>query len=150
MAITIRPGTVAEVYALYEQTPEFAQQAQAQEDVQQRLSGESAIVLVAERNNEAVGFKVGYDRYSDGSFYSWLGAVLPNARRKGVAGALLAEQERLVTAVGFDRVYVKTRNRYVAMLSLLLERGYVIVGVKLSDDLPLADGRITLVKLLRA
>ena len=35
------------------------------------------------------------------------------------------------------------------MLTLLLERGYVIVGVQLSDDLPMADGRITLVKLLR-
>ena len=66
-----------------------------------------------------------------------------------MAAVLLEEQERRVTATGFDRVYVKTRNRYVAMLTLLLERGYVIVGVQLSDDLPMADGRITLVKLLR-
>ena len=149
MSITIRTGTVDEVYALYEQTPEFAQQAASLEAVQQRLGGESAIILIAELAGEAVGFKVGYDRYSDGSFYSWLGAVLPSARRKGVAAALLNEQQQRVTAVGFDRIYVKTRNRYVAMLTLLLERGYVIVGVQLSDDLPMADGRITLVKLLR-
>lgn len=149
MSITIRTGTVGESYALYEKTPEFTQQAESIEDVQQRLGGDSAIILIAELNGEPIGFKLGYDRYCDGSFYSWLGAVLPAGRRQGVAAAMLAEQERLVTAVGFDRIYVKTRNRYVAMLTLLLKRGYDIVGVKLSDDLPLADGRITMVKLLR-
>ena len=149
MSINVRTGTVAEAYALYEGTPEFVQQAVPIENVQQRLAAESALILIAELDGEPVGFKLGYDRYNDGSFYSWLGAVLPAARRKGVAAALLEDQERRVTAIGFDRIYVKTRNRYVAMLTLLLERGYVIVGVQLSDDLPMADGRITLVKLLR-
>ena len=74
---------------------------------------------------------------------------MKHARRKGVARALLLEQEKKVIAAGFDRVYVKTLNRYIGMLTLLLTNGYGVVGVKLPDDLPVADGRLTLVKILR-
>ena len=74
---------------------------------------------------------------------------MQEARREGVAQALLLEQEQRVVAAGFDRIYVKTRNRFVDMLKLLLDNGYGLVGVKLPDDLPIADGRLTLLKILR-
>lgn len=134
---------------MYCALPEFAGELIDQADFERALSFDSSLSLVAELNGRAVGFKVGFDRYGDGSFYSWLGGVDPEARRGGVAKALLDEQERLVVAGGFDRIYVKTRNRFVAMLTLLLGNGYGIVGVNLPDDLPVADGRVTLCKILR-
>lgn len=147
--MNIRNGTLAEVWALYQSLPELAGGVITQSDFEHRLTRESALLLVAERDGELIGFKVGFDRYADGSFYSWIGGVVTDARRTGVAQALLQEQERLVVAAGFDRIYVKSRNRFVGMLTLLLNNGYGIVGVTLPDDLPVADGRLTLLKGLR-
>ena len=107
-------------------------------------------MLIAEREGQPVGFKVGYDRYGDGSFYSWLGAVVPAERGAGVARLLLEAQEQYAIESGYDRIYVKTRNRYVAMLKLLLSGGYGIVRAALPADTPIADVRLTLVRVLRA
>ena len=145
----IRSGSIAEIWGLYNSMPEFSGGLIGPAEFERVLSFDTALLLVAEQNDTAVGFNVGFDRYGDGSFYNWIGGVLANTRRAGVAKALLDEQERLVIAAGFDRIYVKTRNRYVAMLTLLLGSGYAIVGVNLPDDLPVADGSITLTKILR-
>ena len=145
----VRTGSIAEIWALYSTLPEFSGELLDEAEFERALSFDTALLLVAEREGVTVGFKVGFDRYGDGSFYSWLGGVVPAARRTGVAKALLDEQERRVAVAGFDRVYVKTRNRFVAMLTMLLNNGYGIVGVNLPDDLPVADGRITLTKILR-
>lgn len=147
--VRVREGSLSEGWAIYQQLPEFSGGQLSQSDFEHRLNNSSAIVLVAEADGQAVGFKAGYDRYADGSFYSWLGGVVSDARRDGVAQALLLEQERLVVVAGYDRIYVKTRNRFVGMLMLLLNNGYGVVGVKLPDDLPIADGRLTLLKVLR-
>ena len=148
-SVTVREGTLAEAWAIYQQMPEFVGGLLDQSQFEHRLAQGSAIILIACQDDEALGFKVGFDRYADGSFYSWLGGVVKPARRQGVARALLLEQEKKVIAAGFDRVYVKTLNRYTGMLTLLLTNGYGVVGVKLPDDLPVADGRLTLVKILR-
>lgn len=147
--ITVRTGSSEEIWALYSALPEFSAELIDRAEFERALSFASSLSLVAEHKGAAVGFKVGFDRYGDGSFYSWLGGVAPDTRRLGVAKALLDEQEQQVVAAGFDRIYVKTRNRFVAMLTMLLTNGYGIVGVNLPDDLPVADGRITLCKILR-
>lgn len=146
---TVREGSLAEAWAIYEKLPEFTGGLLEQNEFEHRLNHASAIVLIAERDGTPLGFKVGFDRYADGSFYSWLGGVVQQARREGIAQTLLLEQEQRVVAAGFDRIYVKTRNRFVDMLKLLLDNGYGVVGVKLPDDLPIADGRLTLLKILR-
>ena len=147
--MNIRVATLAEAWELYQGLPEFAGGTIAQSEFEHRLTRESALLLVVERDAELIGFSVGFDRYGDGSFYSWLGGVVADARRDGVAQALLLEQERRLVAAGFDRIYVKSKNRFVGMLTLLLNNGYGIVGVTLPDDLPVADGRLTLLKNLR-
>ena len=148
-AIDIREGRIEELHELYDQIPEFAGEWLSEGEPESRLSTPGALLLIATRAGVPVGFKAGYDRYSDGSFYSWLGGVVPEARKLGVAQALLNEQERRVTSAGYDRIYVKSRNRLVPMLTLLLSNGYAVVGVDLPDDLPLADGRVLFAKLLR-
>ncbi len=146
----IRTGSVTEAYELYQQLPEFADGTIDLDHMLRRLEDASALVLIAESQSRAIGFKVGYDRYGDGSFYSWLGGVLPADRGAGAAAALLEAQEQAVITAGYDRIYVQSRNRFVPMLKLLLDNQYSIVGVSLPDDLPLADGRVTFVKVLRS
>jgi len=147
--ISVRTGSIEEIWMLYCALPEFSAELIDQAEFERALSFASSISLVAEHKGKVIGFKVGFDRYGDGSFYSWLGGVAPDMRRRGVAQALLDDQEQRVVTAGFDRIYVKTRNRFVAMLTMLLTNGYGIVGVNLPDDLPVVDGRITLCKILR-
>ena len=145
-AISIREGQIEEAFSIYEQIPEFAVAGRDGVDLfalERRLGEASGLVLIAERGGELVGFKAGYDRFAMVLFYSWLGGVLPAARGLGVAQQLLDAQEQRVAESGYDRLYVKTRNRFVPMLRLLLGNGYAVVGVALPDDLPLADGRLT-------
>ena len=72
-------------------------------------------------------FKVGYDRFNDGSFYSWMGGVLPRFRKMGVAQLLLAEQEAWAVQNGFSAIKLKTRKKHGAMLEFSLKRGFVIM-----------------------
>ncbi|MEM7219234.1 MAG: GNAT family N-acetyltransferase [Pseudomonadota bacterium] len=147
--IEIRVGEPADLLRAHAEIPEFADQELDPAEVARRLDA-TAHVLIAWQGEEPVGYKVGYDRYGDGSFYSWLGGVAPAHRGGGIARVLLDAQERHAIDAGYDRIYVKTRNRFVAMLKLLLSGGYGIVRVELPADTPIADARLTLVRVLRA
>ena len=94
-----------------------------------RLGNTGLLLGAYDGNGEVVGFKLGYDRYQDGSFYSWLGGVVPAVRQHGVAQSLLQEQERRVQNLGFCGIYVKTRNKFVGMRVLLAKQGYQVVSV---------------------
>ena len=82
-----------------------------------------------------MGFKVGYDRDQDGSYYSWLGGVMPAFRRKGVALALAEAQEAWAKEQGFQSIRFKTRNRHKNMLHFALSRGFNIVGFEAHEDI---------------
>ncbi|NKC01056.1 MAG: GNAT family N-acetyltransferase [Pseudomonadales bacterium] len=80
-------------------------------------------------DDQPAGFKAGYDRYKDGSYYSWLGGVFPDFRRQQVAQKLLDAQEAWVRNQGYTAIYVKTRNRFVGMRIFLAKNGYDLVGI---------------------
>ena len=46
------------------------------EEYKKRCAGKH-LALIAEIDNQPVGFKVGYDRFNNGSFYSWMSGVMP-------------------------------------------------------------------------
>ena len=94
-----------------------------------RLGGSGLLLGALDHNGAILGFKLGYDRYRDGSFYSWLGGVVPAERQQGVAQGLLQEQERRVQDLGFCGIYVKTRNKFVGMRVLLAKEGYQVVSL---------------------
>lgn len=126
MSISIRSGDLGDLAALAALIPELADGfdvAAARGRLQQ-----GAIVLVAQMDGADVGFKAGYDRFQDGTFYSWLGGVVPAARRQGVADLLMQAQHRAVQQQGYHGIYVKTRNRYIGMRILLARNGYQICG----------------------
>ena len=87
------------------------------------------MILIADNGVEAVGFKVGYERDSDGSFYSWMGGVLPAWRRKGIAALLADEMDIWAIGKGYTHLRFKTRNSHKGMLIFGLLRGFDIIDI---------------------
>ena len=130
--ITIRRARAEDAFALAERIAEFGGETERYplETYQQRLSDASALVLLACRGAEPVGFKAGYDRFRDGSWYSWMGGVLERWRGQGIAQRLLDVQEAWVAEQGYELLYVKTRNRHKTMLAFLANNAYDVVRVE--------------------
>ena len=84
--IHIREGAFQECVDLSSKIPEFNSPYKI-EEYKKRCAGKY-LVPIAEIDNQSVGFKIGYDRFNNGSFYSWMGGVLPKFRRMGVAYSL--------------------------------------------------------------
>jgi GNAT superfamily N-acetyltransferase len=143
MPFQIRRGTVRDAVAVSRQIPELTQPYD-EAVYRERLDGKPHLILLAYDGLFPVGFKVGYQRENDGSFYSWMGGVLPEYRRQQVAALLAGEQERWAKEQGYQRIVCKTRNRHKAMLLFALRNGFVITGVDPRPD-P-AENRIWLEK----
>lgn len=138
----VRQASIDELVAVNAQIEEFITPYK-KPVFEERLAGRQWLGLVAEADDTLLGFKLGYE-LEPGVFYSWLGGVLPNARGKGIARALLKEQEAWAIAQGYREIRVKSRNRYRAMLILLLNEGYSIW--KLENEQSLPDTRIHFTK----
>lgn len=124
MRLTTRQATLEEIYSLYLCIPEFGS-LHSLKDLQQRIGDNPSHGLIAEIDGQAAGFKLGYQT-APGEFYSWLGAVLPDFRRQGIAQTMLAEQERWARSQGYQQLWVKTRNQFRAMLIMLISHAYQI------------------------
>lgn len=139
----IKEGKIERVVALSQQIPEFVNPHGA-EVYYKRLSHVTHLILVAYIADKPVGFKVGYER--DGYFYSWMGGVLPDHRRMGIAQALAEAQEAWAMQQGYPSVTFKTRNSHKAMLLFALQNNFDIIGVEEGDLV--RDFRIILRKQL--
>ena len=95
------------------------------EEYKKRCAGKY-LVLIAEIDNQSVGFKIGYDRFNNGSFYSWMGGVLPKFRRMGVAYSLANFQEKWAAKNEFSSILLKTRQKHDGMIAFSLNRGFII------------------------
>ena len=81
-------------------------------------------------DGELVGFKVG--RANDPrTFESWMGGVLPNARKQGIASQLARLQEAWCRANGFQFIQTETAHDNPAMLTVNLKEGFCIAGTYL-------------------
>lgn len=145
--VIIREGTIAECIEISEKIPEFSSGNYDEAAYLQRLSNTQYLILVAEKDQQVVGFKVGYDRYQDGSFYSWLGGVLPEYRKDSIATQLADKQEKWALASGFDAIRLKTRNRFMSMLIFALKNGFLIENIEIKETVE--NNRINLRKLLK-
>ncbi|MEM9886642.1 MAG: GNAT family N-acetyltransferase [Bacteroidota bacterium] len=126
--MTIKEADIETVVQLSLQIPEFYAPYTAEVYIN-RFTDKAHLILVAYEGKTLLGFKVGYER-EKGSFYSWMGAVLPKHRRKGVAQALADYQEAWAIQQGYDTITFKTRNRLKAMLSFALNNGFYIFKVE--------------------
>ncbi|RMG17337.1 MAG: GNAT family N-acetyltransferase [Bacteroidetes bacterium] len=131
--IVIRTANIEEVVQLTRCLPEF-EQPYRQEEYHKRLSHTPHLLLVAEADGKVVGCKVGYEREQDGSFYSWIGGVLPAYRRQGIARLLARAQEDWARSQGYRRIRFKTRNCHRNMLRFALSNGFYLTAVEPRDD----------------
>ncbi|PSU30184.1 GNAT family N-acetyltransferase [Photobacterium lutimaris] len=140
----IREASIEEAVTVLATITEFARPA-TEDELRKRLRGHRVLILVAEIDGELAGVKIGY-QLSEDCFYSWLGGVAPLGRRGGVAQALLEAQEEWVVAHGYQTLRVKSRNRFPAMLRLLLRNGYQVEHLEKKDGIE--DFRLHFVKSL--
>ena len=123
--IQIQIGNFQECIYLSIQIPEFESPYKLTE--YQKRCAENHLLLIAFMDKKLVGFKVGYDRFKDGSFYSWLGGVLPQYRRQRVASMLANKQEGWARERGYTSIRLKTWKKHQAMLELCIHRGFTII-----------------------
>jgi len=86
---------------------------------------EDLIMILCYEKNQLKGFKIGY-RYNDTTFYSWVGGVLPEQRKKGIAKQLAQLQEQKVKEKGYLKIRTKSMNRFKSMMILNLKNGFEI------------------------
>lgn len=116
-------------------------------DYESRLAvSPNHLVLVAVEGERVVGFKVGYQRDYDGSFYSWMGGVSNQHRRLGIAQRLADAMEDWCVSKGYHTLRFKTRNRHKAMLRFALSNGFNLIGVEPAEQVE--ESRIWLEKRL--
>ena len=121
----IRQASLDELLAVLTQIPEM-QQLNDVAALQARIGERPYLALVAYRQQQPVACKLGYE-WDQHTFYSWLGGVLPEQRRSGLAQRLLEQQQLWARQHGYQTVRVKSMNRYPNMLRLLINNGYQIV-----------------------
>jgi ribosomal protein S18 acetylase RimI-like enzyme len=124
--IEIRNSDIETIVMLSNKIPEFVN-PHPKEVYIERLKGNEHLILVAYIDNRPAGFKVGYGKTDH--FYSWMGAVLPEFRKKGVAKALADYQEAFAIKQGYEEIRFKTRNGFTNMLHFGLQRGFMIIDV---------------------
>jgi predicted GNAT superfamily acetyltransferase len=129
MPIEIRIGSIDEAVTISTQIPEFINPHQAVE-YNKRIKGKKHLILIAYYRNEPMGFKVGYDKEGDGSFYSWMGGILPAYRQQQVASELARIQEEWAKENGFTSIRFKTHNRHKTMLLFALKNDFQIMAVE--------------------
>lgn len=125
-------STIETIVQIAQQIPEFKDPYPASV-YHHRLDGVPHLVLAAKIDGKFAGFKVGYQR--EDYFYSWMGGVVPEFRRKGVAKALADAQENWAKAKGYTTITFKTRNSNKGMLVFALQNGFDIIGFKARETI---------------
>ena len=144
MTLLIREGTLEESLQVMARITEFSK-GETVDSMTQRLEEKNRLVLVAEKDDMIVGFKIGYE-LEDGIFYSWLGGVVPEVRNEGVAQLLLEAQEDWVIEQGYNTLKVKSQNQFPTMLRLLLRNGYLIEKFEKKSNL--RESRVYFIKAI--
>ena len=133
--LNIREGHLEDVLAIKMQIPEM-HEVESVDELRKRIGDNPYVLLIAEVDGDIAGFKLGYEirAESGNDFYSWQGGVLPHYRSQGVAKKLLLAQEVQVAELGYDKITVKSMNRFPHMMKMLLSSGYQITGYQQKND----------------
>lgn len=123
----IEIGTIEDALLVETNIPEFESRASQREKITNRLIDKTSLILVARIDDELAGYKIGY-ALSNQTFYSWLGGVAPQYRRRGIATKLREFQEYWAKESGYTDIEVKSMNKFPSMLQLLISSGYQIHG----------------------
>ncbi|UPL49802.1 GNAT family N-acetyltransferase [Hymenobacter sublimis] len=117
-------STLAELlHQVFPDTPT----AELAAELQYQQNRQPVQVWLAWAEEQLVACKLGYER-KPGHYYSWLGGVHPDFRRRGLAQELMQRQHAWCQQRGYRSIRTQTLNRWRAMLLLNLHAGFDIVG----------------------
>jgi predicted GNAT superfamily acetyltransferase len=91
------------------------------------------VITLSYDRDTLIGFKLGY-QYNEDTLYSWVGGVLPEYRKQGIAQKLLELQHQMAKEKGYKKVRTKSMNRFKPMIILNLKNGFDIVKVYTNDS----------------
>lgn len=89
----------------------------------------NVLTLMARLDQRPVGFWIGFE-LKPGMFYHWLGGVIQDARRHGVARQLCEAQQAWAKDHGYEYVRAECLNHQREFLHFALSVGYDIVGIR--------------------
>ena len=92
-------------------------------------------VFVAEQSAKIVGFKAGYATAYD-RYYSWLGGVRPEYRRRGVASELMRRQHAWIENSRFRLLETQVSKSNSQMIAINEAGGFIKSGDFLKDGDP--------------
>lgn len=84
------------------------------------------LVIIAVSDMRVVGYKMGYE-ISSYKFYSWLGGVDANFRKRGIASMLMRKQHQYLKEAGYSIIQTKTMNKWRSMLLLNIKSGFDVI-----------------------
>lgn len=131
--IIIRQGSIKDCLEVSSRIPEFSDHQYNEAVYHERMDIRPHLILVAFQDGIPVGFKAGYERDTDGSFYSWMGGVVPEFRQLKIAQRLAEEQELWAKTQGYGSIIFKTRNYLKSMLIFALKNGFHIIDILKKD-----------------
>jgi GNAT superfamily N-acetyltransferase len=89
----------------------------------------NTLTLLARIDEKPVGFWMGFE-LKPGMFYHWLGAVVPEMRRHGVARQLQEGQQAWARDHGYEFIRCECLNQQREFIHFAVDVGYDIVGIR--------------------
>lgn len=89
----------------------------------------NSLTLLARMDDRPVGFWIGFE-LKPGMYYHWLGAVVPELRRHGIARQLQEAQQAWARDHEYEYIRCECLNHQREFLHFALDVGYDIVGVR--------------------
>lgn len=89
----------------------------------------AAGVACANEGGRLVAFKAGY-AIGEKRYYSWLGGVHADFRRRGIASELMRRQHAWLRERGFEAVETCTNQDNRSMIQANLQHGFTVCGLR--------------------
>ena len=93
------------------------------------LGRHNVLTLLARIDSRPVGFWMGFE-LKPGMFYHWLGAVVPDLRRQGIARQLQEAQQAWARDHEYEYIRCECLNHQREFIHFAIEVGYDIVGIR--------------------
>jgi len=86
-------------------------------------------IMVAVIEDCPVGFIIGFE-LTPTTYFTWIGGVMPDYRRAGVATQLMQGQQAWALDHGYDILRFECQNQHRPMLHVAITEGYDLVGIR--------------------
>lgn len=89
----------------------------------------NVLTLLARVDDRPVGFWIGFE-LKPGMFYHWLGGVVPQMRRQGIARQLHEAQQAWARDHGYEYIRCECLNHQRDFIHFAIDMGYDIAGIR--------------------